>query len=212
LLAGEFGVQAVPWGDLRQALTTSDVVIAATSSQTPLIGSPDLRSTHHGVTLIDLGMPRNIDPSVANLSGVELHDVDDLQQVVEQHRIHRQSEVALVETLLAEEMDKLTDQLRSVQLSPVITRLRQKMEAVAGAELQRTLASMPALDEEAKAALEQMAHRIASKLLHGPTVALRSASGRQIASIVCDMFDLRTDPSVADRKAAGDGPGCDRYE
>jgi glutamyl-tRNA reductase len=198
-LAAEHDLQAIDWTDLRSALATSDVVIAATSSATPIISGADLSERRgNGLTLIDLGMPRNVDRDVTSVAGVELFDVDDLQQVVEQHRIHRQREVAAVETLLAGEMGKLLDQLRSAHLSPVIARLRQKVESVVGSELERTLAQMPALDEQTRAAFEQMAHRIASKVLHGPTVALRSSSGPQIAPVVCEMFDLRsgTTPAV----------------
>ena len=196
LLAAEHGLRAVAWSNLREALATSDVVIAATSSATPIINRALLceRRGVDGVTLIDLGMPRNIDRDVTSVAGVELFDVDDLQQVVEQHRIHRQREVAAVETLLAGEMERLLDQLRSAHLSPVIASLRQKVEAVVGSELERTLSQIPALDEQTLAAFEQMAHRIASKVLHGPTVALRSTSGPQIAPLVCEMFGLPGGP------------------
>ncbi|HEV7297899.1 MAG TPA: glutamyl-tRNA reductase [Tepidisphaeraceae bacterium] len=192
LLATEHGLRAVAWNNLRDALATSDVVIAATSSATPIINRMLLSERHgtEGVTLIDLGMPRNIDRDVTSIVGVELFDVDDLQQVVEQHRIHRQREVAAVETLLADEMERLLEQLRSAHLSPVIASLRQKVESVVGSELERTLSQMPNLDDQTRAAFEQMAHRIASKVLHGPTVALRSTSGPQIAPLVCEMFDL----------------------
>jgi glutamyl-tRNA reductase len=215
MLAGEFGLRAVPWSALREALASSDVVIAATSSPTPLVGLSDLSPTRKGMTLIDLGMPRNIDRNVTAIGGVELFDVDDLQQVVEQHRINRQREVVAVETLLTDEMNKLLDQLRSAHLSPVITRLRQKMEAVVGSELERTLATMPRLDDEARAAFERMAHRIASKLLHGPTVALRSTSGPQIAPIVCEMFGLRTtlgQPSSSPEAEPECGAECGHHE
>jgi glutamyl-tRNA reductase len=214
VLAAEFGLRAVPWNGLREALATSDVVIAATSSPTPVVGLSDLCPTRKGVTLIDLGMPRNIDRSVTSIAGVELHDVDDLQQVVEQHRINRQREVVAVETLLTDEMNKLLDQLRSVHLSPIITRLRQKMEAVVDSELERTLAAMPQLGEEGRAAVERMAHRIASKLLHGPTIALRSISGPQIAPIVCEMFGLRAavGQSSSPEHNRGAGAECGPHE
>jgi glutamyl-tRNA reductase len=201
ILAGECGIRAVAWPELRQALAGADVVIAATSSAVPVIGARDLAAGGRPQVLIDLGVPRNIDRSVAAVAGVELHDVDDLRQVVEQHRILRQREVGRVEVILEEELDRCLEHLRSQHLAPVIAGLRQKVDEVVAAELERALRRLPAADEGTKALLDLMAHRIVTKLLHEPTIALRSPSGPRVAQAICEAFGL--DPHASDATSPG---------
>lgn len=189
-LAAEFGVGASLWPALRTRLAEADIVISATSATTPIVAASDLPRDGRRRTFIDLGVPRNICPSVSTLPHTDLHDVDGLRQVVEQHRILRQREVVRVEAILGEELGKCLEQLRSQRLAPVITALRATVETLVDAELEKTLAKLPGLDPDSRELLELMAHRIATKILHAPTVALRSPNGPNVAPAICQIFGV----------------------
>jgi glutamyl-tRNA reductase len=201
-LAAESGAWAVPWSQLHEALSTASVVIAATSSPGLVIEAADLNRHGGPLTLIDLGMPRNIDPAARQKPGVKLFDIDDLQTVVERHRGYRQREVAAVEVLLRAEMARLQEQLRAWKLGPVINQVRQKVQSLVDAEMQHLFGQIGPLNDEAQSALQLLSHRISAKLLHGPTVALRSPRGPQIASALCEMFGI--DMPAKSHPAPGD--------
>jgi glutamyl-tRNA reductase len=195
-LAQEAGTLLAPWSGLHEAVAAADVVIAATSSPRPLIGKSHLGDRVGPLTMIDLGMPRNIDPATSDIAGVELFDIDDLQQIVEQNRGHRRHEIVAVEALIDAEMDKLREQLRAMAMGPIINQLRQRVQSVVDAELDRALGQIGPINETTRQAIDRLAHRIASKVLHEPMMALRSPDGPQIAPVLCGIFGIHA-PNVA---------------
>lgn len=206
-LAIECGVASADWEDLAAVVAESDVVIAATGALTPVVTWQTLPGDGRARVFIDLGVPRNIDASVAEVAGAQVHDVDALRQVVEQHRILRQREVGKVETILDQELERCLEQLRTQHLAPVITGLREKVEGVVSNELEKALRRLPELDENTRSLLELMAHRIATKILHEPTVALRSAAGPQVAKALCEAFGLDSIAAKSPTTARAGGPG-----
>jgi glutamyl-tRNA reductase len=206
--AQKYGVNAVAYERLPELLRECDAVIAATSSQLPLISADDLAASR-AIHLIDLGVPRNIDAACGALPGIRLYDVDALQQVVEEHRQHRLRESTHVESLLEEELADYLDWIHTRKVTPLISDLRRQASEVVEAEIEHTLRRLPQLDEQGKAVIVQMAHRIVGKLLHSPTMALKSRDGAiEFAHAVRRLFALEETPAEeaeCPKSAATDG-------
>jgi glutamyl-tRNA reductase len=182
-LAQRFGAQALEWHSLPEALRDADVVMTATSAPHPIIQVDAIAALGEGrsgrpVILVDIGVPRNIDRHVSDVAGVQLYHIEHLQAIVADHRHLRQSEVRQVEDIIAEELQNYMTWLRSRQVVPVITALRRKAEAIANEEIERTLHRLPDLEPREQEIVAQMVRRLVNKLLHTPTVALKSRAAR----------------------------------
>ncbi|HET9980938.1 MAG TPA: glutamyl-tRNA reductase [Ktedonobacterales bacterium] len=182
-VAGRLGVQAHPWGDLEQAVAEADAVITATSARQPVLSVDDIAASRRdnpsrSLLLVDIGVPRNIAPAVHASPTIRLYDIDDLQAVVAQHWRLREAEVARVEAIIAGETLGYTHWLNSRYVVPVLTELRSRADAIAAAELEHALRRLPDLDAHERDVMAQMAQRIVHKLMHTPTVTLKSRAAR----------------------------------
>ena len=133
-------------------------------------------------------------PAVARIPGVTLLDMDDLSRFADAGQTGRQAEVAAVESILAAETERFSGDRTAREMAPLIESLRGKAEAVRQREIERALAAHPEIDDDAREALERATTALVNKLLHQPTVALRSAAGKakgdRLADSVRDLFDL----------------------
>lgn len=201
-LAERSNVGFATWDTLPSLLRDADAVIAATSSPTTLLRAADFAQHPAGrsLTLVDLAVPRNVSEDCDAIAGLRRHDVDDLQQIVESHRIQRQREASRVEELLDQELAEYLDWVHSREVTPLIADLRRRATEVVDTELELALRRMPTLDEQQQAVVAQMAHRIVGKLLHPPTTALKSRGAADaLAQAFRRLFGL-TDDGVAVRE------------
>jgi glutamyl-tRNA reductase len=147
--------------------------------------------------VIDISMPRAVDPAVRSLSGLRLFDIDDLQEIVRDQRQLRNEEIARAERIIEEELASHLAWERSRRAAPVITALRQQAQSVAQAEVERALRRAPELEPREQEILREMAHRIVAKLLHDPTVTLkeRAAHGEHLVYLHATrkLFGLEED-------------------
>jgi glutamyl-tRNA reductase len=132
----------------------------------------------HVLLAIDIAVPRDIDARVRHVDGVRLLDLDDLERECPIDHSTRDAEVARAEALANEEADRLAEWLRIRSASPAIAELRTYGETIRRLELARSSARLRDLTPEQVAALEALTAGIVNKLLHGPTVALRTVPGR----------------------------------
>ncbi len=177
-LANQLGIQARPWGELRRAIASADAVITATSARQPILRTDEIATSARDfvarpLLLVDIGVPRNIAPAADLAPAIRLHDIDDLQAVVAQHRILREAEVTSVEGIIEGEAVTYVNWLRSRRIVPVLTELRGRADTIAEAELEHALNRLPDLDQHERDVVAQMAQRIVNKLLHTPTVNLK---------------------------------------
>ena len=174
------GVRARPWSDLARAVAGSDAVITATSARQPIVSVDDITRDDPArpLLLVDIGVPRNIAPSVNPAPAIRLYDIDDLQAVVAQHWRLREAEVAQVEDIVGAEAMNYVHWLNSRYVVPVLTELRSRADAIAAAELEHALRRLPDLDAHERDVVAQMAQRIVHKLMHTPTVTLKSRAAR----------------------------------
>ena len=195
-LAAAVGGRAVAVDDVATALTDVDVLLTSTGASSVLVDHADLEpvvAARDGRTLliIDVAVPRDVDPSAADLPGVDLLDMDDLRAFADAGVAERRREVAAVRDLIDEEVQRYREATTARQVAPLIAALRERAEAARVAELDRAAARLPV---EERAALDTASRALVAKLLHEPTVRLKEAAGtargERLADALRDLFDL----------------------
>jgi len=196
-LAADLGGQAIPFDQLTRALGESDIVISSTGAPAFLIDQPTIEAAvrhrnGHPLLLIDIAVPRDVDPAVRQFPNVHLYDIDDLQAVAEANMREREKEVEKVEALVEEEVSRFVEWYRSLDVIPTIAALRTHAERVRRVELEKTLSRLPDLSPEEQARVEAMTCAIVKKILHQPITRLKSegGNGEQYVAALRDLFAL----------------------
>ncbi len=178
-LAARFGGEAHPLAQLPDLLPAFDTVVASTASPLPIIGLGMVeraltRRRHRPMVMVDLAVPRDVEPEVGALDDVFLYAVDDLAAIVREGMASRQQAVAEAERIVAARLEEFAAWVRAREMAPLIRRLRQKAEAIAAAERERALARLRA-GADPQAVVEALVHALTNKWLHAPSAALREA-------------------------------------
>lgn len=194
-LAQKHGVETRRWEELNEALAVTDVVIACTSASTPIIDAAMLASARETdarpLLCVDLGLPRDVDPDVRSLTGVRLIDLDRIDQEAAATRGDNAHHIARAESMVDAETERFMDWWRGRGVASTITRLHAMAGKLRDAELERALARLPELDAHARTVVRDLATRMAAKLLHEPTLALkRDPEGPNMAVVVERLFAL----------------------
>ncbi len=199
-LARALGGEALPFEVLEQALRPADVVVCTTASPAPLITRELVAGTlrarrHRPLFLVDLAVPRDVEPAVNTLDNVYAYDVDDIQKVLAENTALRADAAARAETLVAEDVARFVRQRAVRESVPVLAQLRARAEAIRKAELERALANLPTpLTEAQRVVVTAMTAAIVNKVLHEPTVKLRAAlpgeAANPLAEAVAELFGL----------------------
>ena len=177
-LAAALGGTAAPFESLRAELLKADIVISGTGAPGIVIRAEDIQAASVGrrrrpLFLIDIAVPRDIDPEAAKLSGVFLYDLDDLKSVSEANLRERQKEAAAAETLVEREVLDFLDWRRSLEVVPVLVELRRRADEIRRAEVEKARKRLGPMTPEQEEALEALTSAIVNKLLHPPTVHLK---------------------------------------
>ena len=197
-LAQAWGGKAINFQQVPKALAEADIVITSTSAPHTILDKELLepiraQAGDRHLYIIDIALPRDVEPDVTDLPNVHLTDIDDLQDQAQQNAQERAAEVPLVERIVEEEIETFWEWLSSLEATSTITLWRRQIEDVRQQELQR-LFNRLALDEREQNLVATMSHRLVNKILHGPTVRLKkeTASGNGTAYIatVRDLFSL----------------------
>ncbi len=128
---------------------------------------------HRPVFIIDISVPRNIDPEINKIENVYLYDVDDLQEVIDSNILERKKEAEKAEQIINDEVEKFLKWMSSLDSVPTIIALRQKAEGIKNEELEKFRAKCPDMSEDRLKAVEYLATAIINKLIHPPTSALK---------------------------------------
>jgi glutamyl-tRNA reductase len=179
-LAKEFSGRAVRFGDMQTELVSTDILICSTNAPSYVLLREQMldimkERRHRPVFLIDISVPRNIDPAINDIDNVYLYNIDDLQQVVDSNMMERKKEAGKAEDIVSEEVDKFSRWFSSLESVPVILALRQKAEDIRRDEVEKFKKSHPALDKEAVEAVDRLANTLVNKLMHGPTVVMKES-------------------------------------
>ena len=193
-LALQACAQAVPLEELRQTIRVVDVLVCATNAPHTVIEPAHIGPRdRHPLLLIDLAVPRDVDPEVATLADVTLINVDALRQGVDVSLSERRTQVPYVEAIVEEEMTLLGARLKSMAVEPVIGDVRRKAEAIRQAELQRLMQELEPISPELARKLDYFSHSLINKLLHEPTRQLRhhvaqNGDAEHAAGLIRDLF------------------------
>jgi glutamyl-tRNA reductase len=198
-LAAAVGGRAIRFADLNDELVDADVVLTSTGAASVLLTRDDVEvamAARNGqpLVLVDIAVPRDIEPSVAEVAGVTVLDMDDLGAFADRGLAERRREVDAVRAILDEELERYRSATSAREIAPVIVALREGAEALRAAELERARARLADLDDAQIAAVEKLTQGIVAKLLHQPTVALRDAAGTtkgdRLVQALRDLYDL----------------------
>jgi len=159
----------------------ADIVICSTGAPMYILSKSQMQKVmkerkQRQVFIIDISVPRNIDPEINNLDNVYLYNVDDLQNVVDANVSERQKEAEKAEKIIIEELDTFLKWQSSLDSIPTIIALREKAEELKREEIEKLLHRIPDIGEKEKEAIEYMASALVNKLIHPPTAALKEDS------------------------------------
>jgi glutamyl-tRNA reductase len=182
-LAQRFGGTAVRFEDLPAQLLASDIVVAATSSPHQIVGREELevvmgQREGRPLCLIDIAVPRDIDPTVRDMPGISLYDMDDLQREVARNIGSREAEATRARALVAEEVDRFSRWVASLEVVPTIAALRERGDAIVDQVLRENEPRWESLSDTDRERVEMLARAVVSRLLHEPTLRLKDATER----------------------------------
>lgn len=174
------GASAAPWDELDAALGASDIVITATGAGTPILTKAHVETVmrprrDRPLFIIDIAMPRDVEPAAGEIEQVFLYNIDDLQATVRENLARRASEVQRAEAIISEEVEKFASWLRSRSAIPTVVALRERFESIRRSELQRLESKLSALGPDARERVDEITHLIVEKLLLTPTEQLKHA-------------------------------------
>jgi glutamyl-tRNA reductase len=199
-LADRVGGVAIGFDRLADAIGSVDVVVTGTGSSGSVITEVLVREARAMSTsprplfVVDIGLPRDVEPSVAELAGVTVLDLDDLRDWADRGLSHRTAEAERVREIVAEEVENFNLDATARQAAPLVASMRESAEKIRSAELDRYGSKLGELDPAQRDAVVALTKAIVNKLLHEPSVRLRAQAGtpqgERNAAAVRDLFDL----------------------
>ena len=180
-LAAQYGASAVRYDDAWAALADVDLLLCSTAAPRPVVSAERVREAvarrgDRPLCILDIAMPRDVDPSVAELDNVFLYDLDDLHAVVSSNLARRTDELPAAEAVVSEEVEKYWQWLAGLAAVPVLTRFREEMNRVRERELAIALKRLPDLTPAQRDAVERISQSLMNKFMHEPSVRLRAAA------------------------------------
>lgn len=189
-LAARYGAVAMHYDEAWKALATVDVMVCSTSAPRPIVQVDHVRSTlasrgDRPLCILDIALPRDVEPAVAELPNVFLYNLDDLQAVVAANLERRRAELPTAEQLIDGEVDRFWDWMAGLAAVPVLKDLRSQMEDLRTRELSDALRRLNHLPAAERAVVEELSRTLMNKFLHEPSVKLRlaAANGRGLSVI-----------------------------
>jgi glutamyl-tRNA reductase len=194
-IAVELGAYAYPFEQLPALLAEADIVISSTSAPGHVIEREHVeaamrRRRQRPLALVDIAVPRDVDPAAATVPGVRVFDIDDLQTQAEANRAAREGEVLAVETIVEQEVARFAEWLRQHGAVPTIAELRRRAEKARQLEVERTLARLPGLTPADRKRIEAMSRAIVKRILHNPVTRLKEPGSERHIEAVRDLFGI----------------------
>ena len=185
--------------ELPQNLTEVDLLLTSTGATAAILEYGDLNEAARQrkgreLLIVDIAVPRDVDPAAADLDGVTLLDMDDLREFAEKGIRAREKEVSSVIEIINEELERFLNLFSARSVAPIVTQLHSRAEEIRNSELQKLFRKFPELTPEQLKGIETLTSAIANKLMHEPTVRLKDAAGtpkgERLSEALQDLFDL----------------------
>jgi glutamyl-tRNA reductase len=198
-MAGEFDGSVIEYDKFRSALPTVDIVLTSSGAPHYILTREQVRGVigqrrNRPMFLIDIAVPRNIDPEVNQLDNVFLYDIDDLDRVVQTNLKGRIEVATEAEEIIREEVDRMMARLKAREVTPTIVSLQEQLEQLRAAEIDRMRGKLGPLTPQQEEAVEALTRSIINKIAHGPISELRrqagDPSGIHVVSLVRKLFRL----------------------
>jgi glutamyl-tRNA reductase len=204
-LADQVGGRALPMSELTAAIGDADVVVSCTGAVGTIVDAGMLANRDgRSVFVLDLGMPRDVEPAAVSSPDVTVADLDSLGGVLEAASVEQ--DVAAVRRIVTDEVGRYLAKQRSDRVAPTVVALRERAQQVVDSELRRLLGRLPAADETVTRELRQTVERVVDKLLHAPTVRVKELAGEpggdSYAEALRELFAL--DPAATEAVARAD--------
>jgi glutamyl-tRNA reductase len=192
-MAAAFHGAVVPYEQFLSAMHSSDIVITSSGAPEYILTRESMQrvmSQRKGrpIFLIDIAVPRNVDPLVNKLDNVFLYDIDDLGRVVERNRLGRLEEAAEAEKIIEEEVARMEARLREREVAPTIISLQEQLEQLRCAELERVRSKLGPMTPQQEEAIEALTRGILGKIAHGPIAELRRQASRGETQTTIEMI------------------------
>jgi len=196
-LAAPLGGQAITLDAIPDALAEADIVISSTAAPLPILGKGMVeralkKRRYRPIFMVDIAVPRDIEPEVGQLADIFLYTVDDLQEVIAENRRHRQVAADQAESLIEHGVGAWLHDRRIRSGGELIHDYRSRAESLRDHSLEQALARL-GRGEEPEAVVRRLAHQLTNRLLHGPTVALREAASAERHDLLQAATDLLLD-------------------
>lgn len=190
-LAGRRAGDAVAIHEFAPLLPQADIVVTATAAPHAVITRELVervmpRGANEPLLIVDIALPRDVEPEVGELPNIFLYNLDDLHQVIEGTLQKRRAELPIAETIIAEGADEFANWYRSLEVVPLIRELRERAEQTRLSEFDKAMRALRHLSDEDRAIVESLTRQLTAKLLHHPTVRLRDAASHAEAPNIVD--------------------------
>ena len=192
-MAALFEGQPIEYNNFLQAMPRMDIVITSSAAPHFILQHKDMVQViqarrNKPVFLIDIAVPRNVDPAVNDIDNIYLYDIDDLQEVVNTNIRERQKEADRAERIIVDELQKTLESLRVQHVTPTIVSLQEQLEQIRLSELERARRKFGNLTPAQEQAIDLMTRAIVNKIAHGPISELRRRAGDPEGSQVVDAI------------------------
>ena len=201
-IASRWDAQIATFENLDSALTSADILIASTGAPHTILSAEMVRQAMEvralrPLFLIDIAVPRDIDPDAANIPYVKLYDIDNLNGQLEGALAERWAEVPQVRKILEEEIKDFAEYMKSLEMIPIIADIRQQAETIRQEMLEKTRRRLPDLTEAERDYIDAMTQALVKKILHAPTHSLRAAAAcphaPEYATVARNLFGLQSE-------------------
>lgn len=203
VLAARYGSTAVHYDDAWPALADVDLLLCSTSAPRPVVTVERVRDAvdrrgDRPLCILDIALPRDVDPAVGELANVFLYDLDDLRSMVNASVERRRLELPAAESVIAQEVEKFWQWVAGLEAVPVLTQFRAEMNRLRERELAAALRRLPDLTPAQRDAVEHLSQSLMNKFLHEPTVRLRAAAanGRGLGVVDAARYLFALDDRV----------------
>jgi glutamyl-tRNA reductase len=210
-LAKQFGGEALGWDRLTQALWRSDIVISSTAAPHAILRRENVATAmrmrrSRPLFVIDIAVPRDVEPDVGELTNVFLYDIDDMQRVLEANLEQRRREVPRVQLIIRQEVASFLAWFRARDVVPTIVDLRQYVDGLREAELEWAMHKLEHLSDQERSVILAFSRRLVNKILHEPTIRLKQHASRREAYLyteaVRELFGISEDEHSPDEGEA----------
>lgn len=216
-MAARFGGRAVDFDAALEEAADAGIVVTSTGAPHYVVHPEEARRAMEArggrpLLFFDIAVPRDVDPEVGAIEGVTVYNIDDLEEVVEEHLEERQKEALRAEEIVEEEVASALEKFRYLSFQPLMARLSERADKIRRRELRRAMGKLPKLGEPERKALEQMSRMIVRKLLRFPMMTLSAAAGTEREPLYVDamkrLFKLEY---VIEEGTADEAADCHRY-